>query len=489
MPEVSQVTLKENYLVTVHRRFAEAVFDTPLTLYELRILYAVISNIEPPVFLKDEENNFVLDKDNEKIITNYVTELPVFEMHIKEFGELIGLKEIEYRIVRKVMRDFKKKGLEIHRLDRSDAEIDERDYRGINFLMESEYIHREGMIRVEFSPKLLPYVANLTREFVTVPLGTITRFDSKYSSKLFLMMQQWKTVKRKEFRVDDLKGVLGVPFEMNYKNGKETRIFKLEKYNNFKSRALEPAVKEINEHTDLKVQFEEIKVGKRVTKILFTIQEKEKTKKKEIQQTENENGSISVQSHLIKEVFGDIQFGKAFFKNMEKHLYSINKLDSKRDLEFEVYKGLLELKSYFLSQTNNLGEGFIINELKVMVENYHASGEFSYRTGKSNFTSENSRVEILPEWFTKERKKTEDIEEEQIHIQRKEFENTQGYTVLRKESDVILAEEPQDSLINGLEEELGADTSEDKKKVEKNFDEEKQDLLKRLALKKKKSNK
>ena len=479
MPEISQVTLKENYLVTVHRRFAEAIFDTPLSLYEQRILYAVISNIEPPVFKKDENNDFVLDENNNKIILNPVTELPIFQMHVKEFGELLGLKEIEYRIVRKVMRDFKKKGLEIHRLDRTDEEISEKDYRGINFLLESEYLHREGTVRIEFSPKLLPYISNLTREFVTVPLKDITRFDSKYSSKLYLMMQQWKTVKRKEFLIDDLKGVLGVPFEVDFRKGKEIRVFKLEKYSNFKSRALEPAIKDINEHTDLNVQFEEIKFGKRVTSILFTIKEKAKINKKVVQQKELSTETISLQSYLIREVFGETGFGKEFFKNMEKHLYAINRLESDRDLEFKVYTGLNELKSYVNAQTNFLGEGFIISQLKKIVEDYLESGEFSYRTEKSR--SRYTREETKPDWFIKMQEEKCVIEKEKILLERNEFEEKQPYKVLRKEpvgDSAVSSEE--------LPAEVVEEETETKKEVTKSLEEEKQELLRKLALKKNK---
>jgi len=210
MPELAEVRLRENYRVTVHRRFAEAIFDTPLSIYEQRILYTVLSNIEPPAFKKDENNEFVLDENGNKIITNYISELPVFEMKLKEFGELIGLREIEYRFVRKIMKDFKKKGLEIHRLERPDHEINEKDYRGINLLIESEYLHQQGTVRLEFSPKLLPYVANLVGEFVSVPLSVITSFSSKYSTKLYFLMQQWKIVKYIDFEVDELKRLYGV---------------------------------------------------------------------------------------------------------------------------------------------------------------------------------------------------------------------------------------------------------------------------------------
>lgn len=455
MPELAEVRLRENYRVTVHRRFAEAIFDTPLSIYEQRILYAVLSNIEPPTFKKDENNEFVLDENGNKIITNYITELPVFEMKLKEFGELIGLREIEYRFVRKIMKDFKKKGLEIHRLERPDHEINEKDYRGINFLLESEYLHQQGTIRLEFSPKLLPYVANLVGEFVSVPLSVITSFSSKYSTKLYFLMQQWKNVKHKEYEVDELKGLMGVPFEVKYQAGKPVKVYKLDPYFNFKHRALEPAISEINKFSDLDIQFQEIKTGRKIGKIKFIIGQSKAPAKKQSSVVEHSENTCTVQEYLAKEVFGNFGFGQMFFKNTAKSLNGISNLDADRELELKVYLGLQGLKDYFQSQ-KNLGEGYLITTIREMVEAYKEHGDFSF---KNEFV----RTEQLPEWFN---------DNETIKKSRIEFEQNQPFTVLRRESM------PEPEVPSSKSPEA---PSEDNKS---NMEEEKQRILQQMELKK-----
>ena len=456
MPELAEVRFKENYKVTVHRRFAEAIFDTPLSVYEQRILYAALSNIEPPEFKKDENDNFVLDENGNKIILNYLSEFPIFEMRLKEFGELIDLKEIDYRHIKKIMRDFKKKGLEIHRLDRPENEINEKDYRGINFLLESEYLHNEGIVRLEFSPKLLPYVANLEREFVSVPLNVITSFTSKYSTKLYFLLQQWSNFKLKEIEVDELKALMGVSYETKYESGKPKKIFKLDLYANFKNRALLPAVNEINKFSSLNIGFEEVKKGKRVGKIKFLIgREENKKSPKQGSFVNPQKKSISLHEYLAREVFDGFGFQTMFFKNTAKSLEDVSNLDADRDLELKVYSALTDLKEYF-KRHNNLNEGFLIKSIRDMVEVFNEHGNFSFQNG---FV----RTEISPEWSTNF---------ETIKKSRLEFEQNQPFTVIRKEP----LPKPEITDSNTLEA-----PSEDNKS---NLEEEKQRILQQIELKK-----
>ncbi len=461
MPELANVRFKENYMVTVHRRFTEAIFDTPLSIYEQRIFYAALSNIEPPTFKQDENNELIFDENGNKVITNYLSEFPIFEMRLKEFGDLIGLKEIDYRHIKKIMRDFKKKGLEIHRLDRPEHEINEKDYRGINFLLDSEYLHNEGIIRLEFSPKLLPYVANLTGEFVTVPLNVITSFSSKYSTKLFFQMKQWQKIKKKDFELDELKGIMGVPFETKNQAGKTTKVFKLSTLHNFRTRALEPAINEINKFSKLNVQYQEIKRGKKVTGLRFIIGtktfESDNVPNSIIEPNVN---SFTVQEYLAKEAFDSFNYGTMFFKNIVKSLNNISDLDTDRELELKIYSGLQSLKEYYRSNSN-LSEGYLISETRKMVDSYNTNSDFSF---KNSFI----RTEKSPEWFNSI---------ESVKKSRLEFEQKQSYTVLRSES--LLEPEVED--LNTPE----APSKANNDKIE----EEKQALLQKLKLKKEKINK
>ena len=49
-------------------------------------------------------------------------------------------------------------------------------------------------------------------------------------------------------------------------------------YGNFKKKALEPSIKEINEKTDLQITYEEVKKGRKVESIKFYIKSKVRQK-------------------------------------------------------------------------------------------------------------------------------------------------------------------------------------------------------------------
>jgi hypothetical protein len=439
MREIKPLKLEKHYLVTVHRRLAEATFENPLSLYEQRILFAVLSNIEAPVFKRDNEGKLVKDSEGKKIIKNEITELPMFEMKLQEFGELLGLKKIEYRIVRNLMRDFKKKGIEVQRLEREESEIDERDYRGITWVIDCEYIHNEGLVRIELSPKLLPYVANLTDNFVTVPLVVLTSFKSKYSSKLYLVMTEWKNIKKKEFDIDKLKELMGVPFEIKYVKGQPVKEFKLDRYTNFKSRALVPAVEEINKHSDLFIEFEEKKRGKKVVSVTFKISKVERIEEPDVNKVvkpKNDNiNSMTLFEYLAREVFGELDYNPEFYTQIAKALEGIPEIEYDTKIELEVYIGLSELERYFknknrtLSNNKKLRPGFIIESVRNKVEEYKTSKKFSFR---DKLEKDGVHVEEVPDWFFIDK--------------RKEHEANQPFTVIRKPKPTLTPVEPSESL-------------------------------------------
>ena len=62
--------------------------------------------------------------------------------------------------------------------------------------------------------------------------------------------------------------------------------------NNFKSRVLEPAIKQINEHTDITVKVEQHKKGRTISGFSFKFKQKQQPK------IENRKTSSEIQTHL-----------------------------------------------------------------------------------------------------------------------------------------------------------------------------------------------
>ena len=114
----------------------------------------------------------------------------------------------------------------------------------------------DGFIKVTLHPDLKPYLLQLQRDFTQFRLGYAVRLESKYAIRLYQLLKRWSYRGQAEIAVDDLRIWLGTrQFD---KNG-NVIADALAPYKNFKARAIQPAVDELNEHSDLSVVFYEVR--------------------------------------------------------------------------------------------------------------------------------------------------------------------------------------------------------------------------------------
>jgi plasmid replication initiation protein len=114
----------------------------------------------------------------------------------------------------------------------------------------------DGYIGITLHPDLKPYLLKIQREYTKFHLRYAVRLDSRYSVRLYTLLQRWAYLGKKRFAIDELRVLLGTR-ELN----RQGDIVKdnLPAYGNFKQRALMPAVEEINKRTDISVLFSEEK--------------------------------------------------------------------------------------------------------------------------------------------------------------------------------------------------------------------------------------
>jgi plasmid replication initiation protein len=114
----------------------------------------------------------------------------------------------------------------------------------------------DGYIGITLHPDLKPYLLKFQRDYTKFQLRYAVRLDSRYSLRLYTLLQRWAYLGKKRFAVEELRVLLGAR-ELN----RQGDIVKdnLPAYGNFKQRALVPAVEEINEKTDITVLFSEEK--------------------------------------------------------------------------------------------------------------------------------------------------------------------------------------------------------------------------------------
>jgi plasmid replication initiation protein len=137
-------------------------------------------------------------------------------------------------------------------------EIEEPDrLLQISILSEAIYLKGKGIIEVRFTPALKPYLLQLKQHFTATPLKYVLSFKSVHSIRIYEMLQQFKSTGFYVEKVEKLKYRLKI--EDKYKS-----------YSAFKKYVIEQAQKEL-EDTDMAFTYREIKAGRRVDRIEFTI--------------------------------------------------------------------------------------------------------------------------------------------------------------------------------------------------------------------------
>lgn len=127
----------------------------------------------------------------------------------------------------------------------------------INVCSQAHYVEKEGRIDIRFTEEIMPHLAELGKNFTMYNLKEISEFNSIYTTRLYELIMQFKTTGILEMSLDNLRYRLGC-----------ANIFS--KYNDFKKRTIDHAVNEINSQYELNLNYKEIKVGRKIDKIVFT---------------------------------------------------------------------------------------------------------------------------------------------------------------------------------------------------------------------------
>lgn len=130
------------------------------------------------------------------------------------------------------------------------------------------YFKNEGRFRIAMTNEVMPYLTQLKGQFTQYQLRNISSFNSVHSIRIYELVTQYRSVGYREITIEDLKKWLQV--EENYP-----------RWDNFKNRVLTPSIAEINDKSDLLIDVEQIKRGRSVYALNFTITPKKNTTKTE----------------------------------------------------------------------------------------------------------------------------------------------------------------------------------------------------------------
>ena len=134
------------------------------------------------------------------------------------------------------------------------------------WISQVKYLDNEGAIEIVFTPAVVQGISRINgvKEFFTQYLLSQTaQLKSVYSSRLYELLIQWRsTGKTPIINLEDFRAQLGV----------EENQYKL--MSDLKKRVLDLAINDINEKTDIKVNYQQHKKGRSISGFSFTFKQK-----------------------------------------------------------------------------------------------------------------------------------------------------------------------------------------------------------------------
>ncbi|ODP52501.1 replication initiation protein RepM, partial [Acinetobacter baumannii] len=125
------------------------------------------------------------------------------------------------------------------------------------------YVDDLAILEVTFAPDVVPLITRLEKHFTSYQLKQVAQLTSKYAIRLYEFLIAWRsTGKTPIISLSEFREKLGLD------------INEYQKMINFKNRVLEPAIKQINELTDIYVKYEQYKTGRSISGLSFTFKQK-----------------------------------------------------------------------------------------------------------------------------------------------------------------------------------------------------------------------
>lgn len=249
-------------------------------------------------------------------IKNEDMEFWTFRFTIPELEKALG-RNLDQPSLREIGRNLLKKPLTI---DSANG-----DWLICNWVSSFKYVKKSGTIEARFDPNLQPYLLEF-KQFVKTELRYILQLPSGYAKRIYTIMKQWEKPGKYEVDVAYWQKILEVPKSLLV-------------YADFKRKVLEPAKEHINALTDLSVDYEEIKEGKKVIGLLWTIRAKPTSKQLTIDAVSTDEIDTRLPPEFIKRIVAKCE---ALMPLSERELTKLIKKEIMFHYQFEADKALVK---------------------------------------------------------------------------------------------------------------------------------------------------
>ena len=227
MPLKDELISKDRnyYVVKANQLITKSRYS--LSAQQQKILLYLISRIKP-----DDDTN------------------TIYDFSIKDFAKVCGYDVSSGYYYPLIKDDIKKL-----RDASSWIEIEKDREVLFSWLNTVELNKNSGEIRISFHSTVAPYLFQLRERYTQYNLYQVLSLSHKYSIRLFEFLSSMRYKEIFEIDIETLK--------------KHIDAEKYEKISHFKDRILIPAINEINDYTELNIEYAFKKTGKKITHIVF----------------------------------------------------------------------------------------------------------------------------------------------------------------------------------------------------------------------------
>ena len=202
-----------------------------------------------------------------------VTPLPI---HASRYAEAFGVtRQTAYEVLIEAETSLFKRYFTF---------LDERDGKPVksHWVSQAKYLDDEAIIEIMLTPAVVQEITRIDAIeaktlFTKFALEQVASMKSVYSVRLYELLNQWRQAKKVSFDLDVFRGQLGVE-DTEYKA-----------MSDFKRRVLDLAVNEINEKSDLRISYEQVKKGVAIVGFRFKVITKNQSKKAQLESSRDAN--------------------------------------------------------------------------------------------------------------------------------------------------------------------------------------------------------
>jgi len=172
-----------------------------------------------------------------------------YRFKVSELEKKMG-KQLDRRSLKTIALELRRKNLTIDK--------GKEGFLVTGWVSSFEYFAKTGEMELCFDPKLKPYLLKLQSHFAMSDIRQIFQLSSEYAKRIYTIFKQWQQVGKYTVEVAEWQKILEVPKSML-------------NYADFKIKVIEVAKEQINKNTDLHVEYKEIKTGRKITHLEWTI--------------------------------------------------------------------------------------------------------------------------------------------------------------------------------------------------------------------------